>query len=130
MQREEMTLGVERELRVGEMVAALVVGQKTFRCASPPISPGGRSRRAAQATMRLLGIVLALVAEAAADIGRDHADRALAACRAARSPAADVVRHLRRAHSVSLSVPGSTVGEHRPRLDRRADQAIVDEIEP
>ena len=128
MQREEMTLGVERELRVGEMVAGLVVGQKTFRprrhpahrTAEPPRRPGDEP---------LLGIELALVAEAAAHIGRDHAQRALRHAELLGHLLADVVRRLGRAHQREPVGAGLDRREHRPRLDRRADQAVVDEID-
>src|SRR5262249_10819039 len=75
MQREETTVGVDRELRMGEVIASLIVRNKTFgpardpphRTAQPARSPGDDP---------LFRIELALVAEAAAHVGRDDAQRA------------------------------------------------------
>ena len=128
MQRKEMTLGVERELGMGEMVASLVVGEEAFRprrdpadrTAQPPRRPGDE---------RLLRVELALVAEAAAHIGRDHAQRALGHAELLGHLLADVVRCLRRAHKRELAGAGLDRREHRARLDRRADEAVVDEID-
>ena len=113
---------------MGEMVARLVVGQEAFRprrhpahrTAEPPRRPGDE---------RLLGIELALVAEAAAHIGRDHAQRALGHAELLGHLLADVVRRLRRAHERELAGAGLDGRERRPRLDRRADEAVVDEID-
>ena len=71
-QRQEMSVGVEREFGMGLMVATLIVGRKTFaargdpfhRPPQPPRRPGDDG---------FLGIMLALVAEAAADVGRNQA---------------------------------------------------------
>ena len=76
MQGKETAVGVERKLRMGQVIAGLVVRHEAFgagrhpahRAAQPARGPGDDA---------LLRIELALVAEAAADIGRDHAQRAL-----------------------------------------------------
>src|SRR5262249_20805662 len=75
-QGEKMTFRVERKLGLSEVIAALVVRQKTF---GTPRRPAHRTVEPARGPGddRLLGIELALVSEAAADIGRNHAQRAL-----------------------------------------------------
>ncbi len=121
-----MAVAIERELGMSEMIAALIVGDKTFRpardpahrTAQPPRGPGDDP---------LLGIELALVAEAAADVGRHHAQRALGDAELLRHLAADVVRGLRR--RVKRKLLALRFGHDRARLDRRAGQAIVDEVD-
>ena len=75
-QREELAVLVERQLGLGDMVAAVGVGHEGLgavgrpldRPAEPCGGPGDE---------RLLGVVEDLGAEAAADIGRDHAQLVL-----------------------------------------------------
>ena len=109
------------------MAAALIVGDEALaaggdpfhRPPQPPRRPGDDG---------LLGIVLALVAEAAADVGRDQPDGGLRQAELLGDGAADVMRHLRRA--IKRELAGAAVGQHRTRLDRSADQPVVDEVEP
>ena len=118
---------VERELGAGLVAAALIVGDEALaaggdpfhRPPQPPRRPGDDG---------LLGIMLALVAEAAADVGRDQADGGLRQAKLLGHGAADVMRHLRR--GIERELAGAAVGQHRARLDRSADQPVVGEVEP
>ncbi len=96
MQREEAAFDIERELGAGEMIARLVVDQEALGAGCDP------AHRAAEPARRegddaFLRIELALVAEAAADVGRDHAQRALGDAELLGHRAADVMRRLGRA---------------------------------
>ena len=128
MQREETAAGVERELGMGEVIARLVVGQKALR---PRRHPAHRAEEPPRRPdhERLLGIELALVAEAAADVGRDHPQRALGDAELLGDLLADVVRRLRRTHQREPAGGGLDGGERGARLERRADEAVVDEID-
>ena len=125
--REEMPLRVHRELGAGLVAAALVIrdealaagGDPFHRPPQPPRRPGDDG---------LLGIVLALVAEAAADVGRDQTDGGLRQPKLLGDGAADVMRHLRR--GIERELARAAVGQHRARLDRSADQPVVGEVEP
>ncbi len=124
-----MPLGVERELRVGHMIAALVVGDEAFaaRC-DPSDRPPQGARRIRDD--RLLGVMLALVAEAAADVGRDHAHASLRDAELLGDQAAHMVRDLGRDIKRELVASRIANRQHRARFERRADQAVVDEVEP
>ena len=128
MQREETAIIVERELGVGEMIACLVVGEEAF-------GAGGDEAHGAPEPARrpgdepLLGIDLALVAEAAADVRRDHAQRALGNAELLGHLLADVVRSLRRAREREGAGHRVDCRKRRARLERGADEAIVDEID-
>jgi hypothetical protein len=74
--------------------------------------------------------VLALVAEAAADVGRDQANAAFGYTELLGDIAADVMRHLRRAVERELVARSVRHCQHRARLDGAADEAVVDEIKP
>ena len=128
MQAEEAAVGVERQFGMGEMIARLVVGNEALRArADPAHRPPQPPRRPGDDA--LFGVELALVAEAAADIGRDDAQRALRDAELLGDRAADVVRRLRGA--VERQPVGRRVDRrHRgTRLDRGADEAIVHEID-
>ena len=72
-QAEDPVVGVERQLGLGDVVAALHVGQKAS-LRSPVHFTGRPSSRAAQPTMRVFGVEEDLHAEAAADVGRQDAE--------------------------------------------------------
>src|SRR5215475_9244232 len=74
-------------------------------------------------------MMLALVAEAAADVGRDDAHACLGDPELLRYIAADVMRHLRCAVERELAVGRIGDRDDGARLDRRANQPIVDEID-
>ncbi len=121
------TLRIERKLGAGLVAAALIVGDEALaaggdpfhRPPQPPRRPGDDG---------FLGIVLALVAEAAADVGCDQPDRGLRQAELFGDGAADVVRYLRRA--IERQLAGAAIGQHRARLDCGADQPVVGKIEP
>ena len=73
--------------------------------------------------------MLALVAKAAANIGRDDADTAFGQSELFGNIAPDVMGHLRRTVERQLLARGVGCGQHRARFDRRSDQPIVDEID-
>ena len=78
---------------------------------------------------RLLRIVLALVAKAAADVGRHQPDCGLRQLKLLANRAPDVMRHL--GGAIECQLTGRRCRRRgRARFDRRADQAVVDEIEP
>ncbi len=122
-----MSLRIKRQLGACVVIAALVVGDEALAAGADPFHRPPQPERE-PGNDRLLGIVLAFVAEAAADVGRDQADRGLRQAELFGDDAADVVRHLGR--DIKRQLAGVAVGQHRARLDRRADQAVVDEVEP
>src|SRR5204862_895160 len=95
-QREEVAVAVERELGARDMVAALRIGEKRF---GAPRDPFHRALQPAcrPDEQRLLGVVLALVAEAAAHVARHDAQLAFVQAELFANIAADVVRRLRAA---------------------------------
>ena len=123
-----MAVGVERKLGMGEVVAGLIVGEEAFgpardpshRASEPPRRPGDNP---------FLRVELALVAEAAAHVGGDDAQRALGNAELLAHLAADVMGRLGRGIERELVGAGLGCGDEGARLDRRADQAIVDEID-
>ena len=128
-QRQETPIAVERKLGARQVIAPLIVGDEAFApCRDPFDRPVQTPRRPGDD--RLLGIMLALVAEAAADIGCDQANAAFGHAELLGDIAADVMRHLRRAIERELVARCIRDGQHRSRLDRAADQAVIDEVEP
>ena len=128
VQGEETAVGGERKPRMGEVIAGLVVRHEALgagrhpahRAAQPARGPGDDP---------LLRIELALVAEAAADIGRDHAQRALGDAELLGHLAANVMGGLRRGVEREPAAVRLGGGDGRARLDRRPHQAVVDEID-
>ena len=122
-----MSLGINRQFRVSLVIATLIVGNEAFAARAdpfhrPPQSPRGPGDDG------LLGIVLTLVAEAAADVGRNQPNRGLRQVKLLADDAPDVMRYLRGAIERKLAVRAA-VGQNGARLDCRADQAVVDEVE-
>src|SRR5688572_126343 len=108
------------------MVPALRIRKERL---APPRHP---PHRAAQPSRRpgydrLLGIVLALVPEAAAHVGRYHAKLDLLQGELIANGLAQVVRSLRRA--VKRKPLGARYRHHPARLDRRSAEAVVDEFQ-
>ena len=128
MQAEEAALGVERQFGMGEMIARLVVGNEALRtCADPAHRQAQPSRRPGDDAF--FRVELTLVAEAAADIGRHDPQRAFGDPKLLGDCTADVVRRLRGAIE-RQPVGGRVDRRHRcTRLDRRADEAIVHEVD-
>ena len=128
LERQEMPLRIEREFRTCAMIARLVVGHETFAAARDPLDRTPQPARQ-PGDDGFLRIMLALVAEAAADIRRDHADAALRDAELFGHHPADVMGHLRRDMERELFAPDLRRRHHRARLERGADQTIVDELE-
>ena len=128
MQRQETAVGIERKLGASQVIAGLVVRHEALgpgrhpphRTAQPAGGPGDDP---------LLRIELALVAEAAADIGRDDAQRALGNAELLGHLAANVMGGLGRRIEREPAAIRLGGGDGRARLDRRAHQAVVDEID-
>src|SRR5262249_59005762 len=74
-------------------------------------------------------IELTLVAETAAHVGRDDAQRAFGNAELLGHLPANVMRRLRRAVERELLALRIDGADDRARLDRRSDQAVVDEID-
>src|SRR5262245_53684539 len=128
MQREETTVGVERELRMGEVIASLIVRNKTFGPARDPAHGTSQPSRG-PGDDPLFRIELALVAETAAHVGRHHAQRAFGNAELLGHLSANVMRRLRRAVERELLALRIDGADDRAWLDRRPDQAVVDAID-
>ena len=127
--REELAVLVERELGVRHVIAAVRVGQERFAALARPLD------RAVDALARpddrgLFGVQEDLRAEAAADVGRDHAHLVLRQSQHERrhQQALDVrvlARHVER-----VAVVGAGVRRDRgARLDRVGNEAVVDDVD-
>src|SRR5437762_1942191 len=77
---------------------------------------------------RIFGIELALVAETAADIGRDNPHRALRDAELLGHQPPDVMRHLSRGVERELRCAGAAERECCARLDGRPDKPVVDQL--
>ncbi len=131
-QSEKAPVGVERELGASGVVARLVIadeglapGRHPFE-RPPQLARGPRERG-------FLGVVLALGAEAAADVRCDDAHRVFGNGELLGDELPDVVRDLRRRvdHDLVAVEPAGRRGDghDRARLDRGAGDAVVDELE-
>ena len=125
---EEAAVRIERERAARDVVARLVVGDEALGARRHP------AHRAAQPARRprddrLLGIVLALVAEAAADVGRDHSDRELGEAELLGDEPADEVGHLRGRVERERIPVGARERDRRARLDGAAGEPVVVELQ-
>ncbi len=128
-QAEEAAVPVERQLGLGDVVAALGVGHERLRALRRPLD------RAAELPRRpgdddLLGVVEDLRAEAAADVGRHHAQLVLRDVEhegAHQQP--DDVRVLAGGVERVLVGAGVVLADGRARLHGVGDEALVDEVE-
>ena len=123
-----MTVGVERKLGMGEVIARLVVGEEALGAGRNPAHRTGEPPRRPRDDA-LLRIELALVAETAAHIGRDHAQRALGDAELIGDLTADVMGRLGRGVERELPALGLDCSDERARLDRRSHQAVVDDVD-
>src|SRR5262249_19256011 len=115
MEREETPVNIEREFRMGEVIAGLIVRDEAFRSArGPAYGPAQASRRPGDDP--LLRIGFALVAEAAAHVRRDDAQRALGNAELLGDLATDVMRSLR--GGVERELFALRLRQHRARFDR------------
>ena len=128
-QREEVALRVHRQLGVGDVVAAVRVGQERLAAVGGPLDrPADPLARPDQGDV--LGVQEDLRAEAAADVGRDHPHLRFrqAEHEGAHQQPLDVrvlVGDVERVARVVLVVDG--VGGAR--LHRVRDQPVVDDVE-
>ena len=129
LQRQEFSVLVECELGLGNVIAAVPVGDKTFRTirypfhrpANPPGGPGDDG---------LLAIVKLLDPETAADIRGHHPHLLLGNVQHQRAhQEAHHVRKLAGGPQRVMAGAAIILGDRCARLHRVADQAIVDEAE-
>ena len=125
----DLAVGVQRHLRVRDMVAAVAIGEESLRAIGHPFHRPADLARRPQAD-DLLRIDENLGAEAAADIGRDHAQLVLG--RHADEGGDDQARNV----GILRGVPeretvraGVVFADRGTRLDRIRRQPVVDEIE-
>ena len=126
---EELAVRVEGELRLGEVVARLVVGEEDLAAVGRPLDgtakPGGEPQN-----QRLLVIERALGAKATAHIGCYHTQLVLGKLQDESGDQQPV--HMRRlARCIEGVVAGGAVmlADGGARLHRVGDQPIVDELE-
>ena len=127
--REDLAFGVERHLGVGDVIAAMRVGEKRFGAIRDPFHRPADALRRPQ-RHDLFGIDENLRAEAAADVGRDHAQLVLG--RHADEGGDDEPRHmriLRRVPQRERAGAGIVFADRGARLDGVRHQAIVDDVE-
>ena len=122
--RLDASVAVRSKLDVLELVAPVDRREHRLGAALDPLD-----RRADElgrlCDRELLGVAVELRAEAAADVGCDHAAAALGDPADQRDEGAQVVGDLRRAVERQLVSRGAPVGEHRAGLDRNRSQALV-----
>ena len=128
-QAGDLAAGVEREFGMGDVVAAMRVGEEGLGAVGGPFHRPVDLLGRPDAD-RLLGIDEDLRAEAAADIGRDHAQLVLGrdADEGRQHEPRDMRVLARRVEREGVRA-GIVVADRRARLHRVGDQAIVDEVE-
>src|SRR5258706_2759367 len=117
-----MALLVQAERGVGDMVAALRVREERLVPARDPLHGPAQSPRRPD-EQGLLRVVLALVAEAAADVARHHAQIRLRDAELLAYIAADMVRRL------GTDVERVAARRRAARLDRGAAQPGVHQLD-
>ena len=129
LEREEFRVGVERQLDMGDMVAAMRVRHEAVRALGGPFDrPPHLAGRPGDD--RFLGVVVDLRPEAAADIGGDDAQFRLRDVQhkgAHQQP--DDMRVLARRIKGVLAGGAVVFADRRARLHRIGDEPIVDEVE-
>ena len=126
---ENLAVGIEGHLGVGDMIAPVGVGEERLRAVGhpfhrPPDALGRPQRH------DLFGVNENLRAEAAADVGRDHAQLVL------RRHADEGGDHQPRDVRILRGIPqreragaGVVLGDGGARLNRVGHQAVVDDVE-
>ena len=124
LEADDRAVALGADLHVVDLVAPVDRGAHVLRARLGPLD---RAADLARDPRRddLLGEVRDLHAEAAADVGRDHADPVLAHLQLARHEEADQVRVL--AREVQRELVAAVVGDAHARLDRGAGRAVVDD---
>ena len=129
LQPGDFAVAVEGHLRLGDMIAAVGVGDEAFRTLAGPFHRPVELARRPQAN-DLLRIDENLRAETAADIGRDHAQLVLGRhADEGRDDQPRDVRILRRVPQRQAAACGIVLGDRRARLHGVRHQAVVDELE-
>ena len=129
LERQKLRLRVERQLDMGDVVAAVRVGHKAFRALGgpfdrPPDFAGGPGDD------RLLGVMVDLRAEAAADIGGDDAQFRLGDVEDERAhQQADHMRVLARRKKRVVAGGAVEFADRGARLHRVRNETVVDEVE-
>ena len=126
---QELAVLVQGELRLGEVVARLIVGEEDLAAIGRPLDGTAQPRGEPQ-NQRLLVVERALGAEAAADIGRHHAQLVLGKLQDESGDEQPV--HMRRlARGVKRVVARGAVmlADGGARLHRVGDQPVVYEVE-
>ncbi len=129
LQSGDLAVAVERHLRLGDVVAAVGVGDETFRALAGPFHrPVEFSSR--PQTDHLFRIDEDLRAEAAADVGGDDAQFVLGrhADEGGDDEAGDM-RVLRRVPERQMAACGIVFGQRRARLHGVRHQPVIDEFE-
>ena len=128
-QAEKLAVLVERQLGLGDVVATLGVGDETLAALADPLD---RPRELAgrPGDHGFLGVVELLDPEAAAHVGRHHAQLVLRDVQHEEPhQQADDVRELAGRPQRVLAGRRIVFGDRRARLHRIADQAIVDQAD-
>ena len=126
----DLAVIAERHLGVGDMVAAMRVGQERLGAVAGPFHRAADLLRGPQAD-DLFGIDENLRAEAAADVGRDDAQLVLG--RHADEGRDDEPRHMRILRGVperEILRAGVVFADRDARLHRVGHQPVVDDVEP
>ena len=129
LQRGEVAVGIERQLGLGDVVAAMGVGEEALAALPGPLDRPAEPLGGEQADA-LLGVDEDLGAEAAADVGRDHPELVLGRhADERRDHEARDVRVL--ARGVEREGVGGAIvlADRGARLDRVRHQAVVDQLD-
>ena len=120
----DRTVVLDPHAHVVDLVASVVRRGHVVRARGRPLHRPAEPARA-PGHERLLGVHLQLRAEAAADVGGDHADALLGDAELAGQERAHEERDLRgRGQRQGVAAP---LGHHRAWLDRRSRRAVVDD---
>ncbi len=130
LERGDLAVVAERHLGVGDVIAAVRVGEKRFRAVAGPFHRTADVPRGPQAH-DFLGIDENLRAEAAADVGRNDAQLVLGRhADEGRDDEPRDVRVLRGVPEREILRAGVVFADGDARLHRVGHQAIVDDVEP
>ena len=129
LEREELAVLVERQLGMGDVVAAMRVGHERLAALRRPLDrPADAGHRPGH--HRLFVVAEDLAAEAAAHVGRDHAQLVLGnAEHEGRQDEAQHMRVLRRRPERVVAGALVVVGRRGARLHGVGDQAVVDDVD-
>ena len=123
-QAENRAIALRRKLDVRDVVAPVDGREVTLAPLLGPLHRSPESLRE-ESHEELLGVDLELAAEAAADLGCDHAHLVLSEAEVERRDELDEVRDLGGGPERELA--GLELRRDRPRLDRVRDQSLVDD---